>query len=345
MSETNNIPPFSNPNSDTKSVNQTEKSNDIQLDNREQNDVKSTEKSEVLSPEFDSGRTAEMPESPSGIASSACTRRQKIPQSQNIDWHKIAHKLREHNRKLLKQVFQLEQEVSETNNRIEEHKARSQSTDMLIAQQAEEINHNQDEIARFREEIEVAEQEIQARQVLIASLTEQLKTANENLAEVEKDRSLLKEKYQQQTHDLSLKIQQIQELSTRLTRQQHYTLQYKAALDEYLDVASSSKKAEIKLDNDFLPTYPQPVQAWTQNLTSNQKNVTVPSSNLELLAKENNSSFAPSNFEAKLKSSSKNSQKNNWPSPVINNSDRQQKPHPLSAVKLPKFQHPETGGS
>ena len=342
MSETKNIPPFINPNSDTKSVNQTE---NAQLNNREQNDVKSTEKSEVLSPEFDLGRTAEMPKSPSGIASSACTRRQEVGQHNNIDWHKIAHKLREHNRKLLKQVFQLEQEVSETNNRIEEHKARSQSTDMLIAQQAEEINHNQDEIARFREEIEVAQQEINSQQVLIESLTKELEIANENLAEVEKDRSLLKEKYQQQTHDLSLKIQQIQELSTRLTRQQHYTLQYKAALDEYLDVASSGQKSEIKIDNDFLPTYPQPVQAWSKNLTPNKKNVTVPSDNLEILAKENNSSFAPSTFEAKLKSSSNNSQKNNWPSPVINNSDRQQKPHPLSAVKLPKFQHPETGGS
>ena len=40
----------------------------------------------------------------------------------NIDWHKMAHKLREHNRKLLKKVFQLEQDILESNQALEEQK-------------------------------------------------------------------------------------------------------------------------------------------------------------------------------------------------------------------------------
>ncbi len=248
---------------------------------------------------------------------------------QNIDWHKLAHKLREHNRKLLKKVFQLEQEVAETNNRISEHKVRSQSTDMLIAQQAEEINHNQEEIAHILQQLETSQQEAHSQQVLIDSLSKQLETANEQCAQLERECTLVQEKYNKQTHELFIKTQQVQELSARLNRQQRYTLQYKAALDQYLEVGSSNLVYETKSDGEVLPTHPQPIQAWSQ-IQARKETFTIKASNLGIYKET-------STFESELKLNHKPSKEANWPSPIINSVDNEKKPKSLAAVELPTF--------
>ena len=259
---------------------------------------------------------------------------QEVQKPKDIDWHKLAHKLREHNRKLLKKVFQLEQEVAETNNRIKEYSLRSESTDMLIAQQAEEINHDREEIAHIIQELETSQQEIHSQKILVDSLNKQLETANENFAKLERESALLQEKYNNQTHDLSVKNQQIQELSARLHRQQRYTLQYKAALDKYLDVNSSTPLAETKIDSDLLPIHPQPIQAWS-NFQATQETSSIKSSNLGI-QKENHP------LESELKLTSKNSKEANWPSPLINTVNSGKKPKSLAAVELPKFEHSDS---
>ena len=99
-------------------------------------------------------------------------------QSNNIDWHKIAHKLREHNRKLLKQVFKLEQELAESKNVLEQQTERSQNTDTLIAQQAKELNHSQEEVARLLHQIEAFQQEAQNQKLLMESMSKQNKHRN-----------------------------------------------------------------------------------------------------------------------------------------------------------------------
>ena len=321
MSETNNLNQSFNFNSHLQPTNKTE------MDRPPNSD-----ESKVETPSNSSSSAVEREAtsdnlSPSTLEQKDCS--QKTQKPKDIDWHKLAHKLREHNRKLLKKVFQLEQEVAETNNRIKEHKIRSQSTDMLIAQQAEEINHNQEEIAHVIQELENSQQEIHSQKVMVDGLNKQLEKANEKFAQLERECALLQEKYNQQTHDLLLKNQQVQELSARLNRQQRYTLQYKAALDKYLDVTSSSHPTETKVDSDLLPTHPQPVQTWSQ-LQAIKETSTIKSSNLGL-HQENYS------LESELKLTSKNS-KENWPSPLIN-VDSDKKPKSLAAVELPKFEH------
>ena len=70
-----------------------------------------------------------------------------------IDWHRLAHKLREHNRKLLKKVFQLEQEIIESNKALEEHIKRSRSNDLYLAKQGDIFNEYQEEIAELGQKI------------------------------------------------------------------------------------------------------------------------------------------------------------------------------------------------
>ena len=327
MSETNNLNQSFNSNSHLQSMSK------IEMENNPNSDKSKVETTSNLS-----SSTAKQEATSENLSSPTLKQKdcsQENQKAKDIDWHKLAHKLREHNRKLLKKVFQLEQEVAETNNRIKEHKVRSQSTDMLIAQQAEEINHNQEEIARVLQELENSQQEIHSQKVMVDGLNKQLEKANEKFAQLERECALLQEKYNQQTHDLLLKNQQVQELSARLNRQQRYTLQYKAALDKYLDVASSSNPAKTKVDSDLLSTHPQPIQAWSQ-LQATKETFSIKSSNLSL-HQENYP------LESELKSTSKNS-KENWPSPLIN-VDSGKKPKSLAAVELPKFEHSDSVNS
>ena len=313
MSESNNLNQPNNSNSDNQSGN-----------NREMNNQANSEDNKVVnSADLAAEQDTSTNLSPPVLESQK--NNGETQKTKNIDWHKLAHKLREHNRKLLKKVFQLEQEAAETNNRINEHKVRSQSTDMLIAQQAEEINHNQEEIAHLLQELETSQQEINAQKILVVSVTKQLEKANENFAQLERDCALLQEKDNQQTHNLLIKTQQLQELSARLNRQQRYTLQYKAALDNYLDVA------ETKVDNDRLPPHPQPIQAWSQ-IQATQETSTIKSSNLSIY------------LESELQSIAKKTQEN-WPSPIINTVDKDKKPKSLAAVELPTFQQAEAENS
>lgn len=313
MSETNNL--NQNPNPDNQSVNQTEINHQGNQDESK-------------------------PENPTNLSPSVAEQKehnQETPKTQNIDWHKLAHKLREHNRKLLKKVFQLEQEVAETNNRIQEHQLRSQSTDLLIAQQAEEINHAQEDTAHVIKELESAKQEVHAQKVLVDNLTKQLETTKEKFTQLESKYALLQEKDNEQNHELSMKTQQVQELSDRLNRQQRYTLQYKAALDKYREIASSGNTSKTNVDSDLPQTHPQPIQAWSQTQTTTETS-TIKSSNLGL-NKENHP------LESELKLSSKNSKEANWPSPLINTVDSDKKPKSLAAVELPKFEHSDSVNS
>lgn len=313
MSETNNL--NQNPNPDNQSVNQTEINNQGNQDESK-------------------------PENPTNLSPSVAEQKeqsQETPKTQNIDWHKLAHKLREHNRKLLKKVFQLEQEVAETNNRIQEHQLRSQSTDLLIAQQAEEINHAQEDTAHVIKELESTKQEVHAQKVLVDNLTKQLETTKEKFTQLESKYALLQEKYNEQNHELSMKTQQVQELSDRLNRQQRYTLQYKAALDKYREIASSGNTSKTNVDSDLPQTHPQPIQAWSQTQTTTETS-TIKSSNLGL-NKENHP------LESELKLTSKNSKEANWPSPLINTVDSDKKPKSLAAVELPKFEHSDSVNS
>ena len=54
-----------------------------------------------------------------------------------MNWQRVAHKLREYNRKLLKKVFRLEQELAEIDNKFNKYVEKSQNNDALLVQQAE----------------------------------------------------------------------------------------------------------------------------------------------------------------------------------------------------------------
>ena len=145
-----------------------------------------------------------------------------------INWHKLAHKLREHNRKLLKKVFQLEQEIIESNKALEEHIKRSRSNDIYVAKQAETINKYQEELAELSQQITIYQQEKSSQEFVMDNLQQRLTISEQNADELKQQYSELEAAKKLQNQQLLAKNQQLQELNTRFNRQQQYLLEYKA---------------------------------------------------------------------------------------------------------------------
>lgn len=168
----------------------------------------------------------------------------------DIDWHKLAHKLREHNRKLLKQVFQLEQELIESKQTLAEQKALSQSHDLFKAKQAEKINCYQEEIDEFLQTIETYQQESKSQQTMIEKLTHQLETSQKKATKLETECTDLMVYNDAKERELQKTKQQLLELNNRYKRQQQHLLK-------------SKSKEYAKVTN-------QPIKTWSADSTVTQ---------------------------------------------------------------------------
>jgi hypothetical protein len=154
--------------------------------------------------------------------------------AQSADGFVLARQLREKNRELIKTVVQLEQILTDSQEQLQFQVQRSRSTDTLIAQQTESLNKTQEQVNYLLYELEVAQQTSQRQQLVIETLSEQLEVAQEKAAQLERVCALLKENYNDQSHQLLSAEKQTCELRSRLHRQQRYALQYKAALEQHL---------------------------------------------------------------------------------------------------------------
>ncbi len=247
-----------------------------------------------------------------------------------MDWQKVAHKLREYNRKLLKKVFQLEQDLADVENKFKSQTEKSQSSDRLVAQQAEEIKKFQEQIISLSKELETSQQETQSQNLLVENLSQQLTSSQQQTAKLERECALLQETCNHQAYQLITKTQQTEELSNRLTRQQRYTLQYKAALDNYLNSATiaESEQQEINNQSSFEVKNP-PIKPWSS--PSIDTPVSLP------LTKAKSTELKSLSQPKQVKPNT--SKTSEWPAPAIaqTQTTKTKKPQSLSAVKLPRF--------
>lgn len=173
-------------------------------------------------------------------------------QEKEINLHKFAHKLREHNRKLLKKVFQLEQEVIESNQSLEEQKKISQNHYLCVAKQADKINQYQEEIAELVEQLTAYKQKNQSQQVMVEKLTQKLESSQQKAEKLEKDYTELVTINNNKTKELIEKKQQIHELNLRFQRQQQYLLEQKNTHQEKIAIqpikAWSASSIETKTE-------------------------------------------------------------------------------------------------
>ena len=179
-----------------------------------------------------------------------------------MDWQRVAHKLREYNRKLLKKVFRLEQELAEIDNKYNKYVEKSRNSDMLLVQQAEELESYQEKLAVMVEQLANSQQQLDERELIIKQVSEQHELSQQQAAQLERECTLLQEKYNQKAFELVAKEKENQELQSELSQQQHTALQQEAQLKRYQEAASRKEKAISRNQN-----YPHNrfIQPWSNS--------------------------------------------------------------------------------
>ena len=120
--------------------------------------------------------------------SQACDRNSpQNSEEKTMNWQKIAHKLREYNRKLLKKVFRLEQELADIDNKFTKYIEKSRSNDVLVAQQEEKIRKYQEQTESF--DLVIAERQavIDQKEIAIANLSQQQDLTQQQIARLEQE--------------------------------------------------------------------------------------------------------------------------------------------------------------
>ncbi len=181
------------------------------------------------------------------------------------------------NRDLINRVAELEAE-------LEDSRQQSQEQQTEVLQRSQELVATQEQVKRLFKKLEIANQVIRQQQVLVETITQQWETTQTRLAQMERDCTLTQQRYNEQFHE-SVQLQNTcRELRSRLHRQQRQTLQFKAALERYLETQQSQQAGQFNtittspsepskptkpllLTSELFDTKAQPVQPWSKSLT------------------------------------------------------------------------------
>lgn len=170
------------------------------------------------------------------------------------------------NSNLLKRVLQLEQALAECQNALQLHKQRTHVTESMLTQQTQEMAAAQEQVRCLLQELEASHQTAQRQQILIETLKTQLESSQERVAQLEGECYLIQASYNEQSYQLVQTENTCRELSTRLTRQQRQTMQFKLALEKCLEAPVPSYQSQADTDA-FSPVTTRPPQDLTNEPT------------------------------------------------------------------------------
>ncbi|MDY7013623.1 MAG: hypothetical protein SVX43_08450 [Cyanobacteriota bacterium] len=201
-----------------------------------------------------------------------------FPRLREADWFSLARKLRQRNRDLLKKVASLEQSLAETQEALQNEIARSRSSETLNAQQAKELQAARAKIGSLYRDLEASNQTLQQHRTSVEGVSDQLDEAVERVAQLERECTVLQQRYDEQSQQLEAARHKTGELSARLERQQRRTLQFKAALDRCLEEGAgesrqerdripalfSEAESQPEEDSGITAARAQPIQPWSR---------------------------------------------------------------------------------
>lgn len=256
-----------------------------------------------------------------------------------MNWQRVAHKLREYNRKLLKKVFRLEQELAEIDNKFNKYVEKSQNSDLLLARQAEEIKSYQEKFALLTQQLASSQQQRDNRELIIKQISEQHELSQKQTAQLERECTLLQEKYNHKAFELVAKEQENQELQSKLNQQERNALQQSAELKRYHEAASRKGKATSRHQN-----YPHNrfIQPWSHSAIPEPK-IPLPKSKSQQAVVRGKTAKTAETIKTAAEiatwSVGKTSKDTNIQSKTAK-SGHSTKPQSLAAVDLPTFPRP-----
>ena len=260
-----------------------------------------------------------------------------------MDWQKVAHKLREYNRKLLKKVFRLEQELADINNNYNKYLEKSKNSDLLLVQQAEELESEREKTAIAVEQLTNFQQQLEERELTIEQISQQHQLSQQQAAQLERECTLLQEKYNQKAFELVAQEKENQELQSELSQQRHLVLQQEAELERYREAASRKEKAASRNQNYPHNRYIQP---WS-NSTIPEPKIALPKTKSSTQKAARKSGTETIETAAKIATWSastvaeKKVERATTTTTKVQKSQPAKKPQSLAAVDLPTFPRPK----
>jgi myosin heavy subunit len=155
---------------------------------------------------------------------------------------KLNQELRQANEDLYQQVETLTSQLSESEKALQLQKKRSDVTESILKEQAQEFSATQEQIQSLYQQLDTSQQNVQRQETLIETYRAQLEFSQQRLAQLERECALLQSHHQEQSQHLLHSENACKELRTRLMRQQRQTLQFKAALEKCLETSIPSEE-------------------------------------------------------------------------------------------------------
>ena len=174
------------------------------------------------------------------------------------------------NQDLLQEISVYKEAITEAERQLEAKTRRSQSTDQLIAQQAEELSKVQEHLAYTVAEFQVYQEEAQRQQLQVETLVEKSATSQARTAELERECSLLQENCEEKGHQIKVLEQQLEEVRARLQRQQRYAIQYKTALEQCLAMPNLNPSSDLSNAIASLTGQVTPIQPWSAQTSTHE---------------------------------------------------------------------------
>lgn len=158
-------------------------------------------------------------------------------------------------------------------------KQRLSDQELQLADSAQQLLVAHDRVMQLSQDLDRAAQTEHKQQILIETLTAQLEASQTQVAQLERDCAITKQRYDEQIQLVRQTETACRDLRSRLHRQQQYTLQFKAALEKCLDVPAAQGAPTIEsvstaatptlaiVPREELSTHcfvkAQPVQPWS----------------------------------------------------------------------------------
>lgn len=271
---------------------------------------------------------------------------EQLPSSdQKMNWQKVAHKLREYNRKLLKKVFRLEQELADIDNKFNKYVEKSRSSDVLVANQEEEIRKHQEQIELLERQLENCQETIDAQKNTTTQLAQQYEISQQQTAQLERDCTLLQENYNHQAYELISKEKEVIEWQTKFNQQQLSILQYQAELKRYQEqptLPDTLPKKEPAIPARQNYSTQRSIQPWST--VSTPDTISLPKTKSQPIAAKKAATAQTVKTAAEIAtwstSLSQEQPTNNGNSKIPTQSSVKVKPKSLAAVDLPTFPRP-----
>lgn len=172
--------------------------------------------------------------------------------------------IQQQNEQLMDWVSELEESLSQCQTALQFQRQRCQELETLLTQRQKAESTSSLE-AHFNRSLQESQQQVQKQQILVDTLTQQLDNTKERVSVLEQEYGGLQKRFADQTQRLVQSENECRSLKTRLSRQQRYTLQFKAALERCLEVSvplpadTEAPQEETAMGSPTAPALPEPV--------------------------------------------------------------------------------------